>query len=67
MDAWFPKINAQGEILSGSNGIWLTDAAGASRDISPVGTSPFWLNENVVCFNRGFGKTQVGSGITDAG
>jgi hypothetical protein len=66
MDAWFPKINAQGEILSGSNGIWLTDVNGHSRDISPVGTSPFWLDEKVVCFNRNDGKTQMGSGITEA-
>lgn len=62
MNGWFPKINAQENILSGNDGIWLTPKGMLPFQISPVGTSPFWLDE-LICYNRNDGTTQIGDSV----
>lgn len=61
VNGWFPKLRADGTIASGNAGIWLTDGTG-SRQVSTVGTSPFWLGD-VLCFNRNDGTTQIGTAV----
>lgn len=62
MNSWFPKINSSGQIISGNNGIWLTDDS-SSKQISLVGTNPFWLNNKVICYNRNDGTTQINNSV----
>ncbi len=51
MDAWFPKIRADGTIVSGSNGIWITRPDGSVYQWSPTGGRPAWANTTVVYQN----------------
>jgi hypothetical protein len=63
MNGWFPKINKLNQILSGNNGIWLTDQYNNYKLISHIGTNPFWLNNDTICYNRNDGTTQIANNI----
>jgi hypothetical protein len=62
VNAWFPRLRADGVIASGNNGIWLTQLNNAQIEKSPVGAGPIWAAQRSV-YNRNNGTTQVGAEV----
>lgn len=65
INAWYPKLRADGVIASGNVEIWITPLSGPSFRKSAMGGNPIWAGQTLV-YNRNDGTTQVGPVVVSA-